>query len=103
MSCYSVKRSFEESELCWSEDFYFAATFGCGWMAPQPRHFDRQLEGITGRDVIVLPEMFTTGFAMEAAQQSMPQDEVVARMHAKAQQTNALIARGAALQTERGR
>ncbi|MDV3385461.1 amidohydrolase [Klebsiella pneumoniae] len=23
------------------------------------RHFDRQLEGITGRDVIVLPEMFT--------------------------------------------
>ena len=35
------------------------------------RHFDRQLEGITGRDVIVLPEMFTTGFAMEAAKQSM--------------------------------
>ncbi|HHP8494555.1 TPA: amidohydrolase, partial [Klebsiella pneumoniae] len=30
------------------------------------RHFDRQLEGITGRDVIVLPEMFTTGFTMEA-------------------------------------
>lgn len=26
------------------------------------RHFDRQLEGITGRDVIVLPEMFTSGF-----------------------------------------
>lgn len=25
------------------------------------RHFDRQLEGITGRDVIVLPEMFTSG------------------------------------------
>ena len=66
------------------------------------RHFDRQLEGITGRDVIVLPEMFTTGFAMEAAQQSMPQDEVVAWMHAKAQQTNALIAGSAALQTERG-
>lgn len=36
------------------------------------RHFDRQLEGITGRDVIVLPEMFTTGFAMEAAKQSLP-------------------------------
>lgn len=42
------------------------------------RHFDRQLEEISGRDVIVLPEMFTTGFAMEAAKQSMPQDEVVA-------------------------
>ncbi len=33
------------------------------------RHFDRQLEEITGRDVIILPEMFTTGFAMEAAKQ----------------------------------
>jgi predicted amidohydrolase len=65
------------------------------------RHFDRQLEEITGRDVIVLPEMFTTGFAMEAAKQSMPQEDVVAWMHAKAQQTNALIA-GRALQTERG-
>ena len=66
------------------------------------RHFDRQLEEITGRDVIVLPEMFTTGFAMEAAKQSMPQEEVVAWMHAKAQQTNALVAGSAALQTERG-
>ncbi len=66
------------------------------------RHFDRQLEEISGRDVIVLPEMFTTGFAMEAAKQSMPQDEVVARMHAKAQETNALIAGSVALQTERG-
>ena len=66
------------------------------------RHFDRQLEEITGRDVIVLPEMFTTGFAMEAAKQSMPQDEVVAWMQTKAQETNALIAGSAALQTERG-
>ena len=41
------------------------------------RHFDRQLEGITGRDVIVLPEMFTTGFAMEAAKQSLPEADVV--------------------------
>lgn len=66
------------------------------------RHFDRQLEEISGRDVIVLPEMFTTGFAMEAAKQSMPQDEVVAWMHAKAQETNALVAGSVALQTERG-
>ncbi|HCK9080481.1 TPA: amidohydrolase, partial [Salmonella enterica subsp. enterica serovar Typhi] len=34
------------------------------------RHFDRQLELVSGRDVIVLPEMFTTGFAMEAANNS---------------------------------
>jgi predicted amidohydrolase len=66
------------------------------------RHFDLQLEEITGRDLIVLPEMFTTGFAMEAAQQSLPQDEVVAWMHAKAQQTQALVAGSAALQTESG-
>lgn len=66
------------------------------------RHFDRQLEGITGRDLIVLPEMFTTGFAMEAAKQSLSQEEVVAWMEAKADQTNALIAGSAALQTDRG-
>jgi predicted amidohydrolase len=66
------------------------------------RHFDRQLEGIIGRDVIVLPEMFTTGFAMEAAKQSLPEADVVAWMHARAAQTQALIAGSAALQTERG-
>ncbi len=66
------------------------------------RHFDRQLEGITGRDVIVLPEMFTTGFAMEAAKQSMSPENVIDWMQSKAVQTNALIAGGAALQTDRG-
>jgi predicted amidohydrolase len=35
------------------------------------RHFDRQLEGLPGV-MSLLPEMFTTGFAMEAAKQSMP-------------------------------
>ena len=50
------------------------------------RHFDRQLEGITGRDVIVLPEMFTSGFAMEAAASSLAQDDVVNWMTAKALQ-----------------
>ena len=66
------------------------------------RHFDRQLEEIVGRDVIVLPEMFTTGFAMEAAGKSLPEHEVVAWMHDKAQRADALIAGSAALQTERG-
>ena len=41
------------------------------------RHFDRLLETITGRDVIVLPEMFTTGFAVEAALQSLPQEDAI--------------------------
>ena len=63
------------------------------------RHFDRQLEGITGRDVIVLPEMFTSGFAMEAAKQSLPEADVVEWMHARAAQSQALIAGSAALQT----
>ncbi len=66
------------------------------------RHFDRQLEGITGRDVIVLPEMFTSGFAMEAAASSLAQNDVVNWMTAKAQQCNALIAGSVALQTESG-
>lgn len=66
------------------------------------RHFDRQLETVAGRDVIVLPEMFTSGFAMEAANKSLPQEEVVSWMRSKAQQTNALIAGSVAIQSERG-
>lgn len=66
------------------------------------RHFDRQLEGIHGRDAIVLPEMFTTGFAMEAALQSPSQEEVILWMQNQARRTNALIAGSAALQTDRG-
>ena len=66
------------------------------------RHFERQLEDIAGRDVIVLPEMFTTGFAMEAAGQSLPEEEVIAWMRDRARQTGALIAGSAALQSERG-
>lgn len=50
------------------------------WMdgAANLRHFDGVLKGIEGRDIILLPEMFTTGFAMEAAESSLPQDDVVA-------------------------
>lgn len=66
------------------------------------RHFARQMEGITGRDVIVLPEMFTTGFAMEAAEQSLSEDKVVAWMQEQATCTNALVCGSAALQTGRG-
>ena len=66
------------------------------------RHFDIQLEEIAGRDLIVLPEMFTTGFAMEAAGQSLPEEEVVTWMTDKARRANAMVAGSAALQTERG-
>lgn len=74
------------------------------WMdgAANLRHFTRQLEGLDGRDLIVLPEMFTTGFAMEAAEQSLPEQEVIDWMHARACQCNAMIAGSAALQTRAG-
>ncbi|MDN8598450.1 amidohydrolase [Citrobacter sp. S2-9] len=66
------------------------------------RHFDRQLETIAGRDIIVLPEMFTTGFAMEAAARSLSQEAVIEWMRVRAEQTDALIAGSVALQSERG-
>lgn len=66
------------------------------------RHFDRLLEALPGRDLIVLPEMFTTGFAMQAAERSMAQTEVVAWMQQKAQHCNALIAGSAAIVSDRG-
>lgn len=66
------------------------------------RHFDRLMEEIVGRDVIVLPEMFTTGFAMEAAEQSMQEEDVIAWMREQALRTNALVAGSCALQTGLG-
>lgn len=64
------------------------------------RHFDRQLEAVTGRDLIVLPEMFTTGFAMEAAGQSLAEDVLIAWLRDKAQQTDALMAGSAAISSK---
>ena len=74
------------------------------WMngAANLRHFDRLLENLSGRDVIVLPEMFTTGFAMEAAQASLPQQEVVTWLQHHARATHALVGGSAAIQTEAG-
>ncbi|WP_312064131.1 amidohydrolase [Pantoea septica] len=66
------------------------------------RHFDAVLEGVTGRDLILLPEMFTTGFAMEAAQRSLPQTQVVAWLRKHAEASNALVGGSAAIQTEKG-
>jgi len=66
------------------------------------RHFDAQLAGLTGRDLIILPEMFTTGFAMEAAKSSLPEAQVVEWLHQHARRTDALIGGSAAIQTENG-
>jgi len=66
------------------------------------RHFDAVLEGVTGRDLILLPEMFTTGFAMEAAQRSLPQAQVVAWLRKHAAASDALVGGSAAIQTDKG-
>ncbi|MGK3142834.1 amidohydrolase [Pantoea sp. C2G6] len=66
------------------------------------RHFDQQLDGLSGRDLILLPEMFTTGFAMEAAKSSLPQAQVVEWLHQHARKTDALVGGSAAIQTDSG-
>ncbi|KMK79667.1 MULTISPECIES: amidohydrolase [Pectobacterium] len=66
------------------------------------RHFDTLLAEMSGRDVIVLPEMFTTGFAMEAAKGSLDQSVVEAWLHQWAQKTNALIGGSVAVNTPKG-
>ncbi|ARJ41014.1 amidohydrolase [Pantoea alhagi] len=65
-------------------------------------HFDTLLASLSGCDLIVLPEMFTTGFAMEAARESLSQHRVVAWLHQHAQRLNAMVGGSAALQTEEG-
>ncbi|MGD8164983.1 amidohydrolase [Pantoea sp. FN0307] len=65
-------------------------------------HFDTLLASLSGCDLIVLPEMFTTGFAMEAARESLSQHRVVAWLRQHAQRLNAMVGGSAALQTEKG-
>lgn len=66
------------------------------------RHFATLLTDIKQRDLIILPEMFTTGFAMEAAQSSLPQAQVIDWLHAHASAANAMIGGSAAIQTDKG-
>lgn len=74
------------------------------WMggAANLRFFDQLLADIHRRDLIVLPEMFTSGFAMEAAEHSLPQSEVVAWLQEKAHDANAMVAGSAAIRTDKG-
>ncbi|MCK0552352.1 amidohydrolase [Pantoea ananatis] len=66
------------------------------------RHFDSLLADIAEQDVIILPEMFTTGFAIEAAQQALPQPQVVEWLQHHAKRTNALVGGSAAVATPEG-
>jgi omega-amidase len=66
------------------------------------RHFDYLLENIHDRDVIVLPEMFTTGFAMQAPDSALPENVVVGWLQRWAHTSNALIGGSVALTTPKG-
>ncbi len=65
-------------------------------------HFDGLLAGAAGRDLIILPEMFTTGFAMEAAGKSLPQERVAEWLHKWAASVNAMVGGSAAISTPDG-
>ncbi len=74
------------------------------WLDAQAnlRHFDMLLEPLRQRDVIVLPEMFTTGFAMNAAENALPEQEVINWLRHWAAITDALIGGSVALKTAQG-
>lgn len=64
--------------------------------------FDALLAPIVGRDLIVLPEMFTTGFAMDAGESALPEQQVIDWLHAWAVKSHALIGGSVALKTDEG-
>ncbi|CNI20132.1 amidohydrolase [Yersinia mollaretii] len=74
------------------------------WLDAQAnlRHFEMLLEPLRQRDLIVLPEMFTTGFAMNAVENAQPEAEIVAWLRHWASQTNALIGGSVALKIADG-
>lgn len=65
-------------------------------------HFDTELETVRGSDLIVLPEMFTTGFAMNAAGKGLSQSVVETWLQEWAKETNALIGGSIAVATPKG-
>lgn len=65
-------------------------------------HFDAELETVRGNDLIVLPEMFTTGFAMNAAGKGLSQSVVETWLQEWAKETNALIGGSIAVSTPKG-
>ncbi|MGJ8513300.1 amidohydrolase [Carnimonas bestiolae] len=65
------------------------------WEAPQANHqlFDRLLEGVSGSDLVVLPEMFATGFTMQVEEAAEPAEgsDTLAWMKRKASELGAVI------------
>ncbi|MFC0141190.1 amidohydrolase [Erwinia mallotivora] len=66
------------------------------------RFFDGVIDHLPDSDLIVLPEMFTTGFAMGAAKASLPEAQVISWLHEKARLTQALTGGSVAIQTAKG-
>ncbi|GAA0478223.1 MULTISPECIES: amidohydrolase [Tatumella] len=66
------------------------------------RHFEQALAEIATADLILLPEMFTTGFAMEAAASSLPEPVVIQWLQCQAIRFDAMIGGSVALHTETG-
>ncbi|MGP1124133.1 amidohydrolase [Serratia sp. CY47444] len=64
--------------------------------------FDALLAPIAGRDLIVLPEMFTTGFAMDASESALPEQQVIDWLRSWAVKSHALIGGSVALKTPEG-
>ncbi|BAE73869.1 2-oxoglutaramate amidase [Sodalis glossinidius str. 'morsitans'] len=65
-------------------------------------HFDRLLAPLIDQDLILLPEIFTTGFSMEAAGNALPEQRVVAWLGDWAQRPGAMVGGSAAIATPAG-
>lgn len=74
------------------------------WMdvAKNLNHFSQLLTTITPSDLIVLPEMFTTGFTMQAAHLALGENELIDWMQNQARQTQAMLVGSAAISTPQG-
>ncbi|CNH71220.1 putative hydrolase [Yersinia massiliensis] len=74
------------------------------WLDAQAnlRHFDMLLAPLRQCDVIILPEMFTTGFSMNAAEDTLPEADIVTWLRYWSSQTDALIGGSVAVKTSSG-
>ncbi len=65
------------------------------------RHFDGVLSASGQRDLIILPETFTSGFAQQFSN-LLSEERIINWLHSHAARTNALMAGSAAIQTGAG-
>lgn len=66
------------------------------------RHFAFLLKNIRQSDLIILPEMFTSGFSMEASLNPMPQQQIADWLCNYASKTDAMIGGSVAIKSEKG-